>query len=240
MDTIGERLRYARETAHERIGNKYPITQTEVAQCIGATQGFIYKLENNQNKLSNVDVNKLMRIAEFLRCSFLWLAKGVGDLNMDDMNLLDELNNKRGLPFYEPASLNSKTSEMELNLPSTLACKVSDKAFYTIVTDNAVNTRAAIGDLILVDPASDFRVGDFVLVKIADKPLPVVRRIVERNAEAGGYTLKSLNDEFADRPLEQLSDLLGVVLEFRSFTRDDASYKDRLNTTTSNVIQLVR
>ncbi len=243
MDTIGERLRHARETANERLGTKFTMTQSELADQLGVTQGYIYKLETNANKRGSVDVIKLMNAAEYLQCSFLWLAKGLGQMEADDGLLIDELAHSKGLPFVPPelAGKDVADPEMMLNLPSSLVSKVSANGFYTLVSDNGVKSRAAAGDMVLVDPAVEIRIGDFVLARVADKSLPIVRRIVERMTEGqSGYTLKSLNDEFADRPLEKISDLLGVVMEFRSFAREECSYKDRLTPATANVVRLVR
>lgn len=243
MDTIGKRLRHARETANERLGAKFQITQSELADQIGVTQGFIYKLETDANKRGSVDVTKLMKCAEYLKCSFLWLATGRGDVSNDDSHLLDDLNNQQGLPFIHPEQLDNPPTdhhEMMLNLTNSLASLISAQAYYTLVTDNGVNTRAGSGDLVLVDPGAEVRIGDFVLARVADKTLPIVRRIVERSGEQSGYTLRSLNEEFADRPLAKIGDLLGVVLEFRSFAREENSYKDRLTGGVGNVVRLVR
>ncbi len=243
MDTIGERLRHARETANERLGTKYMMTQSELADQLGVTQGYIYKLETNANKRGSVDVTKLMNAAEYLKCSFLWLAKGLGKMEADDGLLIDELAQNNGQPFYDLETIGSEHAEpeMTLTLPSSLVNRVSSNGFYTLVSDNGVNARASAGDLVLVDPSTEVRVGDFVLARVADKSLPIVRRIVERMTEGqSGYTLKSLNDEFADRPLGKISDLIGVVLEFRSFAREECSYKERLSPATKNVVRLVR
>ena len=243
MDTIGERLRHARVTAHERLGLSDRATQGEVGDKIGLTQGAIGKLENNQNKRGDVDVIKLMKAAEYLKCSFIWLATGRGSLTNDDSNLLDDFENHKGQPFYPPDDLQKKNAEpeMQLNLTDKLISKVSPNSFYTLVSDNGLTPKAAAGDMVLVDPSAEIQVGDYVLVRIKDKKLPVVRRIVERSTEDGqhGYMLKCLNNEFADRPLEKLEDLAGVVMEFRSFTREDTSYKDQLSAISSaNIIKL--
>ncbi len=174
MDTIGKRLRHARETANERMGAKFQITQSELADQIGVTQGFIYKLETDANKRGSVDVTKLMKCAEYLKCSFLWLATGRGDVGNDDSHLLDDLNNQQGLPFIHPEQLENPPTdnhEMMLNLTNSLASRISAEAYYTLVTDNGVNTRASSGDLVLCDPGADVRIGDFVLAKVADKTL---------------------------------------------------------------------
>ena len=243
MDTIGERLRYARVTANNRIGLSERVTQGEVGDRIGLTQGAIYKLETNQNKRGDVDVIKLMKAAEYLRCSFIWLATGRGALDNDDSHMLDDLENRKGQPYFSPADLQRADiePEMQLNLTNKMINKVSPRTFYTLVSDNGLSPKASAGDMILVDPSAEIQIGDFVLVRIKDKTLPVVRRIVERTTDdgQGGYMLKCLNDEFADRPLEKIEDLAGVVMEFRTFTRENTSYKDQLSAITKgNIIKL--
>ena len=242
MDTIGERLRHARKTAHRRIGLQSEMTQGQLGDRIGLTQGAVYKLESNKNKRGNVDVAKLMAAAEFMQCSFIWLATGQGVITNDDSDLFDKLEANCGVPFYMPDQLDSNQPEMHLSLPGSLACRVLSNTFYTLVTDNGIAGKANAGDMALVDPGAELRVGDFVLARLADKRLPVIRRIVERTIEdgQGGYTLKSLNDEFADRTLNRLDDLIGVVLEFRIFTREESSYKNRLVDGSAKIIQLVR
>lgn len=218
------------------------MTQAQLGDRIDLTQGAIYKLESNKNKRGNVDVAKLMAASDFMKCSFIWLATGQGAITNDDNNLFDQLAESRGMPFFPPDNLNTDYPEMQLNLPGTLIDRVSSKAFYTLVTDNGITGKASAGDLALVDPGAEIRVGDFVLVRIHDKRLPVIRRIVERSTEEGltGYTLKSLNDEFSDRVLQKHEDLIGVVMEFRLFTREESSYKNRLVDGSSKVVQLVR
>lgn len=243
METIGERLRHARLTAHERIGINDQITQGELGDQVGLTQGAIYKLETNKNKRGDVDVIKLMKAAEFLKCSFIWLSTGRGAIDNDDSHLLDDLESRQGIPFVSPMDINNPDaeSEMHLNLTDKLASKVTSRAYYALVSDNGIQPRAMSGDMVLVDPGADIQIGDFVLVRIDDKVLPVVRRIIERTTEEGqhGYLLKSLNDEFADRPLNSIEDLAGVVLEFRTFTREDTSYKDMISASyASNIIKL--
>lgn len=245
MDTIGERLRIARETAHARVSRNFKITQSELGDMIGLTQGAIYKLESNRNKRGDVDVTKLMKAAEYLKCSFIYLATGRGSLDSDDSNMLDDLENQHGQPFYHPSLLNQEEPEssMMLNLPSTMTGKITPRAFYSLVTDNGVDPKASTGDMILVDPGADLQVGDFVLVRMQPASMPVVRRIIEHTTPDGqhGYLLKTLNPEFSDRRLERLEDILGVVLEFRTFTRANCSYKDQLTgATSSNVIQINR
>ena len=128
MDTIGERLKHARVTAHKRLGLSDRVTQGEVGDQIGLTQGAIVKLENNMNKRGDVDVIKLMKAAEFMKCSFIWLATGrglltnddshllvveeiakeAGKLTNDDSHLLDDIENKKSQPFYLPGDLQKK------------------------------------------------------------------------------------------------------------------------------------
>ena len=242
METIGERLKHARKTAHQRLGLRSEMTQGQLGDRIDLTQGAIYKLESNKNKRGNVDVAKLMAAAEFMQCSFIWLATGQGTITNDDSDLFDKLEANRGVPFLMPDFLDNDLPEMYLSLPGSLASRVSANAFYTLVTDNGIFAKASAGDMALIDPGAEIRVGDFVLARLADKRMPVIRRIVERSTTdgQGGYLLKSLNNEFADRNLNKLDDLVGVVMEFRLFTREESSYKNRLVDVSAKLVQLVR
>ena len=107
MDTIGDRLRIARESAHERIDRTHRITQSELASVMGLTQPSVNRLENNKLKRGEIDVVKLMDAASFLNTSFLWLATGNGTMEQEDVKLLEDMEFQKGFPVYWPQDLNS-------------------------------------------------------------------------------------------------------------------------------------
>ena len=66
MDTLAQRLKQTREEAH--------LSQTELAERAGCSQGLIGNLESGNQKTSS----KLPRIAQVLGVEPLWLAEGKG------------------------------------------------------------------------------------------------------------------------------------------------------------------
>ncbi|WP_067517898.1 helix-turn-helix domain-containing protein [Endozoicomonas ascidiicola] len=229
MDTIGERLRYARKTAHERIGAKYEVTQTALGEVMGLRQPTITKIESNKNKRSEVDVIRLMDAAKFLRASFFWLATGNGDIDQDDSRLLEDIETSKGFPVYWPQDISTPTREPQfhMNVAPLLYDRLSKQAFYTLVTDEGMNPIINMGDLLLVDPGGSLRVGGYVLAKIEGQKNPVLRRIIE-SSDDDGYVLTPLNGDFKPRTLEKLSDIIGVAVESRAFLLPEISYKNEL------------
>lgn len=239
MDTIGDRLRLARESAHERMGRTHKITQSELGLNMELTQGAIYKMETNQRKRGEIDVIKLMNAAEFLRCSFLWLATGQGSMQSNDQNVMDALERSNGCPLVPPENLEA-TPVATLEIPDSLVSRISPDSFYTMISDEGMSPAAWTGDIVLVDTGASVCVGDWVLARVADKSMAVVRRIIERSSDKGhAYTLQTLNPEFADRPLKKISDILGIVREVRSYPRRTDSYARHVESATShNVVRL--
>lgn len=231
MDTIGDRIRIARESAHERLGRKYRITQNELADMMGLTQSSVNRLENNKLKRGEIDVVKLMDAASFLNASFLWLATGNGSMGQEDAKLLEDMECQKGFPVYWPQDLNSinKNAQFHMNVAPVIYDRLTPNAFYTLVTDNGMSPHINMGDLVLVDPGGKFHVGSFVLARISGQAAPVLRRIVESDEEEG-YLLKPMNSEFKTRTLEKFAHLLGVAVEFRSFLVPEVSYKSEMET----------
>ena len=78
MDTLGERLRYARKTAPDR-GVKSAhgrVTQSDVARVADVTRQAIVKVEKG---LSQSSSQKLFLIADFLKVDPTWLITGNGE-----------------------------------------------------------------------------------------------------------------------------------------------------------------
>lgn len=216
MNTIGERLRYARETAHEREASEVRITQSEVADYIGIRQSSLYSIENNKNKSTDVGAEKLMRAANFLNVSFLWLATGRGDMCGDDTHLLGELQKLKGFPLYFPQhakSRNDDEAQQTINVSREIAQNLTDQAFFTLVSDNGLSPLCEKGDIVLIEPGIQVSVEDYVLVALPNYRMPIVRQVVERSMDQ--YSLRPINQNMSEQPLEDISHLLGVVIEFR-------------------------
>lgn len=229
MDTIGDRLRVARETANKRVGREFKITQSELADMMGLTQSSVFKIEMNKLKRGEIDVIKLMDAAKFLKASFMWLATGTGVMDQDDMQLLSDIEVQKGFPAYWPQDLPSKhrQPQFHMNVAPLLYERLSKNTFFTLVSDEGMSPDVSMGDFMLVDPGGSIRVGSFVLAYISGKRSPALRRIIEN--EDGGYLLKPNNPEFSTKPLERLDNLLGVVVETRSSKLAEVSYKSEMD-----------
>lgn len=231
MDTIGDRLRTARKSAHERLDREYRITQSELACVMGLTQSSVNRLENNKLKRGEIDVVKLMDAASLLKASFLWLATGNGAMDQEDSKLLEDMECQKGFPVYWPQNLNSinKNAQFHMNVAPIIYERLTPNAFYTLVTDNGMSPHINMGDLVLVDPGGKFHVGSYVLARTSGQGTPVLRRIIESDEEEG-YLLKPLNPEYKTRTLEKFAHLLGVAVEFRSFLLPEVSFKSEIET----------
>ena len=69
MDTLGERLNYARK----RKG----YTQDSLAEIIGVSRGVIYNLEKNKTEPQIIVINAL---CQTLKINKDWLLKGIGEM----------------------------------------------------------------------------------------------------------------------------------------------------------------
>lgn len=232
MNTIGDRLYHARITAHERFGLSSQITMCELADGIDVSAELIYREESNLSQQGEMSAFSLMKAAEYLACSFLWLATGRGEMLGDDDHLVKILEHQCGQPVYLPDEIGrtEPSADMRLNVPGQLAALITRAAFYTVVTDNALQPIVSAGDLVLVDAGQTLEPGKYVLVKLDGFLLPVVRRFAECNEEQSNasYQLCCLNDDFAHRPFPGLACLLGVVMEFRRFPGGQGGFKNRL------------
>lgn len=77
---IGERIKLARKSRK--------LSQTELAEKVDLTQGFIGHIEKGRNQPS---VELLARIAIILGCNITWLATGEGDSGLDGKYCADSL-----------------------------------------------------------------------------------------------------------------------------------------------------
>lgn len=70
MDTLGERLNYARK--------KNGYTQDSLAESIGVSRGVIFNLEKNKTEPQAIVINA---ICQTLTINKDWLLSGVGEMN---------------------------------------------------------------------------------------------------------------------------------------------------------------
>lgn len=227
MDSLGDRLRTARESAHHRFDREHRITQTELGNIIGYSQSAIYQIEQNKRKRREIDAQKLIAAAKFLRVSFMWLATGIGDMEQDDNEQLESIElSEHSFPVIAPNDIRRKNRypEFYMNLPASIYDAVSENAFFTTVGDNGIAPEAFTGDLALVDPEGAIQIGSYVMATINGKSLPVIRIIIEGDDE---YLLKPLNDEFSVRPLGAIENLIGIVVEIRSCKIKGLTYLKR-------------
>lgn len=69
MDTLGERLNYARK--------KSGYTQASLAETIGVSRGVIYNLEKNKTEPQAIVINAICRV---LNLNKDWLIEGIGEM----------------------------------------------------------------------------------------------------------------------------------------------------------------
>ncbi len=244
MNTIGDRLRHARETAHNREEDGTRVTQGEVADYIGIRQSSLNAIENNKNKSSDVGAEKLMRAASYLNVSFLWLATGRGDMCGDDTHLLGELQKLKGIPLFFPQHAKSRNDDevqQTINVSREIAQNLTDQAFFTLVSDNGLSPLCETGDIVLIDPGTQVSVEDYVLVALPNYKMPIVRQVVERSADQ--YSLRPINRNMSEQPLDDISHLMGIVIEFRHCP----ATKNRINSwqednrkTIGNVVSMIK
>ena len=70
MDTLGDRLKYARKQ------NGY--TQGSLADIIGVSSGVIFNLEKNRHEPQTIVINAICQV---LKINKEWLVNGIGEMN---------------------------------------------------------------------------------------------------------------------------------------------------------------
>ena len=242
MNTIGERLLHARDSAHTRLGRTHRITQSELADMMGIRQPSLVSIEKVQNKSTDVGAEKLMKAAKFLKVSFMWLATGRGDMLNDEDNLIGELQKLKGYPLIYPQHVKTRQDveiQQTINVSKEVAQNLSKKAFFTLVSDNGLSPQCERGDIVLVDPGVPVSVEDYVLVALPNYRIPVVRQIVERSLEQ--YSLRPINQNMAEQPLDDINHLIGVVVEFRHCPSEKnriTSWQEENRKTIGNVVNM--
>ncbi len=244
MNTIGDRLLHARDSAHTRLSRTHKITQSELADMMGIRQPSLVSIEKNQNKSTDVGAEKLMKAAQFLKVSFMWLATGRGDMLNDEDNLIGELQKLKGYPLVYPQHAKTRQDEeiqQTINVSKEVAQNLSEKAFFTLVSDNGLSPQCERGDIVLVDPGVPVSVEDYVLVALPNYRMPVVRQIVERSLDQ--YSLRPINQNMAEQPLDDINHLIGIVVEFRHCPSEKnriTSWQEENRKTIGNVVNMFK
>ncbi len=107
MDTLGERLRYARK--------KNGYTQDSLAGTIGVSRGVIFNLEKNKTTPQTIVVNS---ICQTLKIDKDWLINGTGEMNFSS-------DNEKQAIVDEIAELIKNMSVKELRILLTIANSLS-------------------------------------------------------------------------------------------------------------------
>ena len=215
MNTIGDRLRHARETAHNRFGRDYKMMQGELAEKIGATQAAISNIE--RNKVLSMRDKLLFAAAEYLKVSPIWLSTGEGDMDDNDDVFMRLRNQTGGVRLIHPGSCRRGIDAPcidTLNVTRKIHDMLSEEAFFTICTDNGMDPMMRRGDLVLVDPGMVVHYDTLVLAKHPDFSLPIVRRLV---ADSTGrfYRLQPLNTNLPELSVKKTEQIIGTIIEYR-------------------------
>ncbi|WP_263079523.1 helix-turn-helix domain-containing protein [Endozoicomonas sp. Mp262] len=190
--SLGQRLNYARLTAHERRREHTKITQSELAEAMGdLSKSYISQIETGKYETPDLKFSHIINAAKYLMCDPIWLAYGKGELEDCDKDL--ELTYK--IPLFRPLALmdeNPKPAD-HLYLRKSLYEQLGKNPYATVVTDNCMKGDASQGDVVIIDPDRQMQAKNLVLVKAPGESQPLLRRY-RFNHSSGNLVLAS-NDE---------------------------------------------
>ncbi len=210
--SLGQRLNYARLTAHERRRELTKITQSELAEAMGdLSKSYISQIETGKYETPDLKFSHIINAAKYLMCDPIWLAYGKGDLEDSDKDL--ELTYK--IPLFRPLDLMDENPKPvdHLYLRKSLYEQLGQNPYATVVTDNCMKGDANKGDVVIIDPERQMQAKNLVLVKAPGEPHPLLRRY--RFNHSSGNLLLAPNDEELPWLNPEDCKILGVAVQIQ-------------------------
>jgi SOS-response transcriptional repressor LexA len=212
MDTIGKRLRYARQGAglsQEQIGALFepPISKAAVSQW--------------EQDASTPDASRLVVLAKSLRCSVDWLLTGTGRPSREAPNG----RNGSSVALHPGAAGAVRMSTWQriggpgpatstgpqADAPTVEVSRmVSEQSFALEVVGDAMRPRFPAGCIIVVEPDRAPMPEDFVVARAPDWEQAAFGQLV---IVGGQRMLKQLDERYPIVPLPDNVEIAGVVVE---------------------------
>jgi len=103
----------------------------------------------------------------------------------------------------------SSSDAVFISVSAVLLPELSDKAFALKMTDESMIPEIRVNDMLVIDPSISPQPGDFVLVKLADKPEIIICQYKKLSYTSSEFELLTLNNNW---PNIKVADDLGIEI----------------------------
>ncbi|KTD14375.1 LexA family protein [Legionella israelensis] len=90
----------------------------------------------------------------------------------------------------------SSSDVVLISVSAVLLPELGDEAFALKMTDESMMPEIRVNDILVIDPSTSPQPGDFVLVKLADKPETIVCQYKKLSYTSSEFELLTLNDNW--------------------------------------------
>lgn len=130
--TLGERLRYARESAFDRLSTERRISQTALADQIGVQRQQISMIERGErDRLSN---KRWLAVADYLQVNVVWLMFGRGEM-------LDGIDQPGAEPHHMPQQNLEPVHQQQNSAPDNTHNNNDDELLQTAALAQAISSQ---------------------------------------------------------------------------------------------------
>lgn len=203
MNTLAQRLKYARELAN--------LSQQEVAKRANISQPTYFKIENG----STLKPRNILEIAQALTVNAHWLATGEGEMVGNDSPVKHRRSDSlRLIPDFatDGTVINHRDSHSPQINHNSLLCRQ--------VPDESMDPFFKQGDFVFADKTLTPQTGGYVIARLASG-FEVIRRYKEYQDPVLGENQKELVAESSFFPVIKFSEtpfeILGTIFEHKRF-----------------------
>jgi SOS-response transcriptional repressor LexA len=188
------------------------LTQKDVAEGAGITQQSLQKIEDGKTQ----NPRKIVNLARILKCSPEWLLFGKEELRSPEMTNITPGPDIKGffpLISWVQAGMWSSIEEIHVleaeRFPCPVAC--SNQTFVLKVQGVSMEPTFRDGDLIFVDPDTEWRHGAYVVARLDEHNEATFKQLV---IEGSQKFLKPLNPNWPEQliPINGNCSIVGVVV----------------------------
>lgn len=189
------------------------IRAVDISKTLKVSKGAVSQWLNGTAKPSG---ENLFRLSGLLKCSQEWLISGKGEPEAQlvrDTAPGPEFKKKLPLISWVQAgawsTIVEKHPSQALHYPCPVAC--SDRSFVLEVQGISMEPQFRNGDLIFVDPESEWRNGSFVVARLDSEDEATFKQLI---IEGGHKYLKPLNPNWPEQiiPINGNCTIVGVVV----------------------------
>jgi SOS-response transcriptional repressor LexA len=191
--SLGVRLKQARL--------KKKLTQEELAEIVGIKQQAVQRIEASKVKSTSY----VVQLAQALDVTPEWLALGgeplAGSTNDFPASSMHGAHPAPLLQWHQVDSITNTCFTLQIKDVSMIASAYGEPSFLK-------------DDYLLIDPAVEAKVGDFVIVKLPESSQMTFRQLIKKD---NTLQLKALNTQYNTIALTNSMKMCGVVIQRYSY-----------------------